>query len=217
MGLHQRTRHFPFATLLLLSACSSSSPTTVAPTTDGGGTGTTADTGTGPATVGTVPDAFSGYCVATLTVPAALQNDQAANIWVSSSLQAPVGTQFLLGTDALGFSGYVFLSDGTPTRIDTRATPLVLGTSFTSSCAPASPDAGGTMDVLLAPATFYPNMDLSGAACMFPAGATLANYVFVITTLTNGAGGGEVGSSEITAQCGEKLAYTGYLAEANLF
>jgi hypothetical protein len=190
------------STLALLSAaaCSSSSSPGGGPKGELVGAGS--DGGT--VTLGSIPPAFSKYCTGTLMTSMGVMEADGAGAWLSDgSIEAASGTEFLLAADAFGWSGYLFLSDGTPLRLSSDSSPgLVLGTTFSSSCAPSTPQNASSTEVLLGPATLYPSMSLSGKACTLPAGTTLTNYSF------EGGNPATVSSAEITAQCGTMVMYT---------
>ncbi len=191
------------------TGCSSSSASGGGP--KGDLTGTASDGGT--VTLGSIPPAFSKYCTATLTTSMGVMAPAGAGAWSSDgSVEAASGTEFLLGADAFGWSGYLFLSDGSPLRLSSDSSPgLVLGTTFSSSCAPSKPQAAVSTEVLLGAATLYPDMSLSGKACTLAAGTTLTNYEF------EGGSPATVSSDEITAQCGVTTMYSDNFLMAGVF
>jgi hypothetical protein len=193
------------ASIASLAACSSS------PSPGGGATGggvigdlTGTDSDGGTLTLGSIPASLSKYCTGTLMTPMGIMRADGSGAWLSDgSVEATSGTEILVSTDGVIWSAYLFLSDGTPARLNSDASPgLVLGTTFKSSCAAATPQGATGTAVLLGPATLYPNMSLTGTACTLPAGTTFTDYSFV------GGNPATVSSSVITAQCGTAVMYS---------
>jgi hypothetical protein len=154
--------------------------------------------------------AFSKYCTGTLNKEQSLMLAAASGDWEGNgSLHAPASTTFLVAVEAGEWEGYVIQDDGTPAMI--AADPihgLSKGTDFTSSCADdgaIQPQAFAPQvlhEVVLAPATVYPNKDATGTACKLDAGTELTQYSF------SGGQIAEVRSAEIRTKCGLSVAYS---------
>jgi hypothetical protein len=179
-----------FVTALLASACSSSPSPDTAPTTNA-----------------VYKTTFGKYCTATLTTQKTLMLPQGDGWFDNRSAQAAPGTTFLLAAEFKVWAGYLIMTNGTPAKIDANfQTGLAEGTDFTSDCATNSAMLASYDAVLLANATFYPNVDLSGTACTVPAGTAMTSLVYSATLqdITEG----QVSSDPIKAQCNLSQAYT---------
>jgi len=185
--------------LLASAACSSSSA------------GLTRSSGTEPP-----PAIFSAYCTGTLNVEVELEapdpSPVSADAWLGNgTLHAGAGTTFLIASGSSEWTGFAFLSDGTPTMIDTSAAGLVEGTDFSSSCAPAMPSILIQNQVLLADTTAYVNPDMSGKACALPAGLPFGSF----SAALNGAPG-QVTGGAVMQTCGVSLIYVTAFASGPL-
>jgi hypothetical protein len=179
--------------LLALTACSNSS---------GSGSG-----------AGGIPSDFSKYCTGTLKTSVPLMKADGPGAWLGDGQQASPGTVFVLSYQFDSVGGYVFQSDGSPEQLQTGlGQSFVEGTNFASSCAPTGSGFVPTTTVLLAPATLYPNQDLSGTACTLAAGTTLTNFSFSLSVDT----AAQVSANEITAQCGVATMYSPDIEDASL-
>ncbi len=129
--------------------------------------------------------AFEGYCTGTLLKDKDLMVPWSGGGWQSSDgLEVPAGTVFLLGESFDKWEGYVILDDGSPTQVDADfSTGLVAGSDFTTDC-DADPATVSTHFVLLRNTSLYGTEELTGDACVVPAGTHFESYSFY--------GGGEV-------------------------
>jgi hypothetical protein len=188
------------ASLLALLACSSSA----------------AGSGASPAgpAGGTIPQAFSTYCTGTLQTTQPVYAQGPSGSWIQQGDQtAAAGASFLIEADLGSWDGFVFASDGTPSKIEPENGMLVAGQDFTSDCPTAMvPPQTSTVMVLLADATFYPSASLTGTACTLRAGTAITNEMFTI----NAQYVAQLSSPEVSSKCGASPMYTNHIAFGQL-
>ena len=195
-------RSFAFALLALplaaLAACSSAS-------SDGGPGGGTAS----------IPAAFSKYCSGKLATEQKIMHPMSGGGWMGTGDKIGAGTPILLEADFSHWSAYAIMADGSPVKIDADFEKgLVLGTDFTSDCAPAKVPSFGdanVKNVTLAKATIYPNADLTGTACTLDAGTQFTNY-----SMSGGGSSSELSADELKAKCSMDKGYSKDLYTAEL-
>jgi hypothetical protein len=192
----------PFLALPLVAlACSSSS---AAPSGAGAGGGS----GGGQPGV-----AFAAYCSGTLLTEQKILHPAGAGTWLGNGMKVPAATTFLISAEYGLWGGFVVDGTAAPVRLEADfAKGLVKGTDFTAGCATdSSPSSPKIKRVLLARTTFYPKMDLTGAACALDPGTELTNLSFMSL-----GGAATVSADAIHAQCKLSVAYSNDMAYGDL-
>ena len=155
---------------------------------------------------------LSDYCTGKLLVEQRVMTAIGHSAWgTKGSLKAPAGTEIVVGPSFDKWRGFYYLSVGQVGMLSgDSSTGLVKDTDFTSNCATDVNAIG--VRVLLQDSTVYPNPDLSGSACVLPAGTSFKSAF----SFAAGTPSAAIIASEIKDACGYETAYSSDFVHAQL-